>query len=151
MVTLPPGVGCWAGNGGGVGPRLLSSVGLSVLRGGGALWRLLRGLWALRGVGWYTRQGWRRGGCMGILQRFRGVRWCWWCSPGVCGSWASAGRCDALRGWSWVLALSSFHGAVMGFYGVSCGRWWTFSRALVLGVGLALGRCSSAVVAFLGF
>jgi len=39
----------------------------------------------------------------------------------------------------------------MGFYGVSCGRWWTFSRALVLGVGLALGRCSSAVVAFLGF
>lgn len=151
MVVLPPGVGCWRWSWWrrwASAPVLRGSV---CLRGGGALWHVLRGLWAVLWLVRYLCSGRGVGGSTGILQRFRGVRWCWWCSPGVCGSWASAGRCDALRGWSWVLALSSFHGAVMGFYGVSCGRWWTFSRALVLGVGLALGRCSSAVVAFLGF
>ena len=99
----------WAaggGPGGGVGPRLLSSVGLSVLRGCGALWRLLRGLWELYGVGWYTRQGWRRGGCMGVLHRFSDG-WVLVVLRGDGGGvGASADRVlavDRVGGWAWLL------------------------------------------------
>ena len=77
----------------------------------------------------------------------------WWCSPAGRwrwivseagrGSWASAGRCDGLRGWRWVRVLSSFRGGCDGLVRA-------LLQALVLVVGLASGRCSPAVVAFLG-
>lgn len=54
------------------------------------------------------------------------------------------GRCDELRGWSWVLALSSFRGAVTGF----CGS----SRAALVGVlaGAGAGRGSGAGALLVG-
>ena len=106
MVTLPPGVGCWRWS----WWRRWASAhvlrGSVCLRGGGALWRLLRGLWALCWVGWYTRQGWRRGGCMGVLHRFSDG----WALVVLRGDGdgvgASADRVlavDRVGGWAWLL------------------------------------------------
>ena len=132
MVVLPAGVGCWAGNGGGAGPRLLLSAGLSVLCGGGALWRLLRGLWELCWVGWYTRQGWRRGGCMGVLHRFSDG-WALVILRGDGGGVAPEllrGAVTASGAVPWLPGLSSFAETVTALCGVSCGGWVRLSRGV---------------------
>ena len=86
----------------------------------------------------------------------------WWCSPAgrwrwiVSEAWrgslASPGRCDGLRGWQWVLALSGFRRAVTGLCGVSCGGLSSLSRGLSCGrlVGVVAGRGSVGVVGLTG-
>ena len=146
---------CWCWWRGSVGFPCLSCVGRSVARSAGPVGGSAVGVVsicrcrasAVLRAFYNDLVTWWRWRC------WRSPLFCWWwiASAAGRGSWASVGHCDGLRGWAWALALSSFRGAVTGFYGFSCGRWWAFSRALVLVVALVPGRCSSAVVAFLDF
>lgn len=138
-------------------------LGLSCLRGWGAVWRLLRGMWALRGAGSYTRQGWRRWRSPGVLRGLCGVaatgalradgggvvpllavdRVGGWASSHGLVSWPSMGRCDGLRGCALAAGAVQLRGDCDGL--VRC--LLRSSVALLAGAGAG---CGSMGVAALG-
>ena len=142
MVVLPPGVGCWAGNGGGAGPLLPSWRWRSVAASAGPV-----------GASWggvvYSGGG---GGVAAVWAFYivlvMGGRWwssvvtvaawvlllagCWRrIAPAAGrGSWASAGRCDGLRGCALAAGAVQLREAVMALCGVWCGGWVHMSRGV---------------------